>query len=200
MKSKWLLNLLLVFGLNTAFAQNNALQVQGTTPNLFLSHTVKPKENWYSIGRLYNSNPKELAPYNGMVFEKPLSVGQVLKIPLIANNFSQNGSKGADEVLLPVYHTVLEKEWMYRISVNYNKVPIPSLEKWNNITKEQVRAGLNLIVGYLKVKAASEILAFNPTLSFISGKLPSTLAYTILPFNGLFILMIVPTETLFTSA
>jgi hypothetical protein len=58
-----------------------------------------------------------------------------------------------------VYHIIQEKEWMYRISVNHNKVPIPSLEKWNNITKDQVKAGMHLIVGYLKVKTALSALA-----------------------------------------
>jgi hypothetical protein len=54
---------------------------------------------------------------------------------------------------------VQEKEWMYRISVNHNKVPIPTLEKWNHITGAQLHPGLHLIVGYLKVKTALSALA-----------------------------------------
>lgn len=159
MKNKCLFTIFLLFFLQYSFAQTNKLQVLGTSPNLYLNHIVHPKENWYSIGRLYNVNPKELAPYNGLVMEKPLSVGVVLKIPLIAANFSQDGKKEVDETFVPVFHTVLEKEWMYRISVNYNKVAIENLEKWNNITREQVKSGLNLIVGYLKVKPAQSALA-----------------------------------------
>ncbi|MGZ5253863.1 MAG: LysM peptidoglycan-binding domain-containing protein [Flavitalea sp.] len=138
-------------------AQND-LTVQGTTPDLYLVHTVSPKETWYSLGRLYNISPKELATYNKTTIEKPLSISQVMRIPL-RSNFSQNNAKGADEVLVPVYHTVAEKEWMYRISVNHNKVPIERLEQWNNITKDDVKAGMNLIVGYLKVKAGQSALA-----------------------------------------
>lgn len=139
------------------------LAVQGTAPDLHLLHSVAPKENWYSVGRLFNVSPKEIAPYNGLTIDKPLSIGQQLKIPLTGNNFSQNGGKEEDEVFVPVYHTVQDKEWMFRISTNYNKVPLENLEKWNNITRDQTKAGMKLIVGYLKVKQGQSLLAANGT-------------------------------------
>src|ERR1700748_3381636 len=97
------------------------LEVQGTSPGLYLVHTVVAKENWYSVGRLYNLSPKVIAPFNNSSLDKPLVIGQSLKIPLTITNFSQNGTKGADEVFVPVYHIVQEKEWMYRLGQNYNK-------------------------------------------------------------------------------
>lgn len=135
------------------------LEVQGTTPTLYLVHKVAPKETWYSLGRLYNSNPKEIAPFNNTDLSKGLSVGQQVKIPLNATNFSQDGTKSGDEVLVPVYHHVAQGEWMYRVSVNHNKVPIELLEKWNNISRNQVKAGMSLIVGYLKVRKDQSALA-----------------------------------------
>jgi LysM repeat protein len=123
-------------------------------------HTVQPKETWFAIGRLYNVPPKEVAALNGVTMDK-LNVGQELKVPLTAHNFSQDGKKSTDEVFVPVYHIVQEKEWMYRISQNNNKIPIESLEKWNGITNDQLQAGMKLIVGYLKVKSASSPLAAN---------------------------------------
>ena len=138
---------------------NPALIFKGVSPDLHLSHTVSTKDTWYSLGRMYNINPKEAAVYNGTTIDKPLSVGQQIKIPLTTVNFSQNGSKGADEVFVPLYHTVQPKEWMYRISVNHNKVPIESLEKWNNISRDNATAGTRLIVGYLKVKQGQSCLS-----------------------------------------
>jgi len=142
-----------------SMAQTGHLEVQGISPNLWLLHTVAPKENWYSIGRLYNANPKELAPYNGLVIDKPLAIGQIIKVPLTAGNFSQDGSKMADEVFVPVYHIVQEKEWMYRLSVNYNKLSKENVEKWNSIKAAQIKPGLNLVIGYLKVKPGQSALA-----------------------------------------
>lgn len=142
-------------------AQSKDLMVQGVTPSMYVMHTVQPKENWYSVGRLYNISPKEIAPFNGVTMDKPLAIGEHLKVPLTAANFSQNGSASPDEIFVPVYHVVQEKEWMYRISTNYNKVPVESLEKWNNINRDQAKLGTKLIIGYLKVKKDQSALASN---------------------------------------
>jgi len=150
--------LISLFFVQFAQSQSNELIVEGQTGKLYLEHTVVAKENWYSIGRLYNVNPKELAPYN-QVAMTPLVIGQTLRIPLGAGNFSQDGLKTAAETLVPVMYVVQDKEWMYRISVNHNKVPIATLEKWNHITGAQVHPGMHLIVGYLKVKTALSALA-----------------------------------------
>jgi len=145
--------------MKTVHAQSDEILVQGQTGNLYLQHTVVAKENWYSMGRLYNLPPAAMATYNKLAMTQPLSIGQQLQIPLTAVNFSQNGVKAAGESLVPLYYVIQEKEWMYRISVNHNKVPITNLEKWNNINKDQVRAGMHIIVGYLKVKTALSALA-----------------------------------------
>ena len=124
----------------------------GTSPGLFLNHTAGTKENYYSIGRMYNISPKEIAPFNNLQLEKGLSLNQVIKIPLTNANFIQTGNAAANEALVPVRHTVVGKEGLYRISVNYNKLPLQTLKEWNNIKGDAVSDGTSLIVGYLKVK------------------------------------------------
>jgi LysM repeat protein len=168
MTNKWLLVFLCVLSMYPGWAQDD-LQVLGVTPNLYIVHTVQAKENWYSVGRIYNVNPKQLAPYNKLSLDKPLSIGQVLKVPLTPENFSQNGNKAGDEVFIPVRHTLQEKEWLYRVSVNYNKVPVETLEKWNGINKDQAKAGLKLIIGYLKVKNGQSSLAARGESKIPSG-------------------------------
>lgn len=134
------------------------LPIQGTSPDLYLFHTVDAKETWYSLGRLYNTSPKDIAALNGMKMDK-LNVGDQLKIPLSNDNFSQDGKKKNDEVFIPLTHTVVDKEWMFRISQNYNKIPIETLEKWNGVTNDQLQAGMKLTVGYLKVSGQSKLAA-----------------------------------------
>ncbi|HXO74693.1 MAG TPA: LysM peptidoglycan-binding domain-containing protein [Puia sp.] len=163
------------FFIKFARSQSNELLVEGQTGKLYLEHTVVAKENWYSVGRLYNITPKELTAFNQVALTQPLTIGQKLEIPLTAVNFSQTGQKAAGETLVPVYYVIQEKEWMYRISVNHNKVPIPNLEKWNNVNKDQIHAGLHLIVGYLKVKTALSALAASgaaPAVAAAKGGTP----------------------------
>lgn len=136
-----------------------SLEVKGSTPDLYLQHKVEPKETWFSVGRLYNLHPRDIAPFNNTDLNNGLKIGQDLKIPLRAVNFSQDEKKAADEVLVPVYHVVAEGEWMFRVSTNHNKVALEKLEKWNGITRNQIRPGMKLVVGFLKVKPAQSALA-----------------------------------------
>jgi LysM repeat protein len=142
-----------------AVSSQTGLIIQGSSPNLHLVHTVVAKENWYSIGRIYNLSPKDLAPYNKSSLDKPLNIGQLLKIPLTATNFSQNDKKLPDETFIPLYHIVAEKEGMYRLSVNYNKVPAANIKKWNSLSSDQLKNGTKLVVGYLKVKSDQSPIA-----------------------------------------
>ncbi|HLX65913.1 MAG TPA: LysM peptidoglycan-binding domain-containing protein [Puia sp.] len=150
---------LFLFSVLWVHAQSDELIARGQTGGLYLEHVVVAKETWYSVGRMYNVDPKALAVYNHLTFSHSLGIGETLKVPLTAVNFSQDGKKLARESLVPVFHIVQEKEWLYRISVNHNKVPIPVLEKWNQVTGDQVHAGLHLIVGYLKVSTALSALS-----------------------------------------
>src|ERR1700709_1822891 len=100
MKKLVILSLIAASFFKTAWSQSYDLSVQTEGGKMFLNHAVQPKENWYSVGRLYNISPKDIAPFNGTTLDKPLSIGERLKIPLTATNFSQNGQKAADEIFV----------------------------------------------------------------------------------------------------
>ncbi len=140
----------LVFLGNAVSAQNLNILHDGN--KFYLGHKVAAKENWYSIGRTYNASPKEMAPFNNTSLEKGLAIGQQVKIPLTTANFIQSGQPGVDEVLVPLYHKVKEKEGLFRVSQMYNKVSVDQLKSWNKLKSDELSNGTDLIVGYLKVK------------------------------------------------
>jgi LysM repeat protein len=142
-------------------AAQDKLQVEGVSPGLYLTHKVAPKENYYSIGRIYNVSPKDIAPFNNLQLEKGLSLGQAIKIPLNSSNFYQSGNAEGDETFVPVYHKIKEKEGLYRVAKNHNDLPLETLKQWNNITGDAVKNGVQLVVGYLKVKKELSSLAQN---------------------------------------
>src|SRR5688572_14490890 len=137
------------------------LFVAGVSPTLYITHKVAAQENYYSVGRIYNISPKDIAPFNNLQLESGLSVGQVIRIPLNNTNFFQSGIASTDETFVPVYYTVKNKEGLYRVSVNHNEVPVETLKQWNNIKGDAVKNGTKLIVGYLKVKRELSSLAKN---------------------------------------
>ncbi len=153
----------LVF-INTAIAQQ-ALIVEGTYPNLHVIHKINPKENYYSIGRMYNVPPKEIASYNNLDFVQGLNLGQSLNIPITQNNFLQQEAANNDKTLIPVYHIIEAKEGLYRVSTKFNKVQAKLLRKWNNLSSDAVSSGTKLIVGYLKVQQDQSPSANNTTTS-----------------------------------
>ena len=135
---RWSTLFLLLLFFNYASFSQSMLSVEGVSPKLFLNHKVAPKENFYSVSRKYNVPPKDLAAYNNLQFEKGLGVGQTIKIPLNEVNFSQAEISSASQNLIPVYHSVLPKEGLYRISLNYNKVPLTTIKKWNHLVADNV--------------------------------------------------------------
>ena len=122
-------------------------------------HTVGPKETLFSIGRDYNIHPKEIASYNNIDLNVGLTIGQTIKIPLkktmpplakTIKDTTANASLLNMDVKkrIPIYHTVLKKENLFQIRMQYNKVPMDSLKKWNNLTLDAVNEGMTLIVGF----------------------------------------------------
>ncbi|MCC7524940.1 MAG: LysM peptidoglycan-binding domain-containing protein [Chitinophagaceae bacterium] len=140
-------------------AQPSDLIVQSEMGRHYLNHTVEAKENFYSVGRLYNISPKEIAPFNNLTLNSGLEIGQVLKIPLMPENFSQHGTAAADEVFVPLYHLVTQKEGLYRIGQNFYKASVNDLKTWNNLSSETISSGQMLIVGFLRVKSGQSALA-----------------------------------------
>ena len=121
-----LISLLITTGLA---AQTSDLTIHSENGKLYLNHIVEAKQNWYSIGRLYNISPREIAPLNGLTLNSGLEIGQQLKIPLTKTNFAQQGVAPADEIFVPLYHTVEQKEGLFRIGQNFNKVTAADLKK-----------------------------------------------------------------------
>lgn len=133
------------------FSQANYI-VQSNDKGLYLTHTVQPKDNFYSIGRLYNAPPKEIAAFNALDMSAGLAVGQAVLIPLTAANFSQTKTSNA-----PVYYVVGEKEGLYRVSTKNSKVLMASLRQWNNLTSDALSTGQKLIVGFLQTSEGGEM-------------------------------------------
>lgn len=125
------------------FAQNG-FEVQSSGKGLYINHVVSAKENFYSIGRIYSISPKDIAAFNSLDMSSGLSVGQAVQIPLNNTNFTQTAQKGQ-----PVYYVVGDKEGLYRVSVNNNKVSLDNLRKWNGLSGDAISTGQKLIVGYI---------------------------------------------------
>jgi LysM repeat protein len=143
---------IVLFGFSAGAVQaQDTLQVQGTSPALYISHVVKKGENFYSLSRAYGLPPKEIAAANKITMEQGLQLGHNLHIPLTAANFSQKADAGGK----PVYHKVTDKETLYRVSVNYNKVPLDNIRQWNSFSGDGLKKDSYVIIGFMKAGGAA---------------------------------------------
>jgi LysM repeat protein len=142
-----------------SIAQTTPLNVQLDSRNQpYLIHSLAPKENFYSVGRIYNISPRVFAPFNGLELTSPLNMGQSLKIPLTEQNFWQKGSRKENEVVLPLYYTVGGGESLTSISKLFN-TDNETLRSWNNLSGDAVASGKKIIIGFLKVDKTLSSLA-----------------------------------------
>ena len=148
----------LFIGVNL-FAQTDlVVKTDGNTG--YLTHTVGQKENYYSIGRIYNISPRTYAPYNNLKLETPMSIGQVVHIPLVQQNFTTESSGNANEVFVPLYYAVPEKEGLMKVGQHFG-ISADDLKKLNGLKTETVNIGDKLVIGYLKVLKEQSPLAAN---------------------------------------
>jgi LysM repeat protein len=157
---RFLIFLLGFFNVLNSVAQQTDFFAKGINGNVFIEHVVMPKENWYSIGRKYHLSPKDIAPFNQLSLDKGLSIGQLIKIPLLETNFVQQSNESNG---IPVFHKVQPKEGLFRIAENFH-VSIAALKEFNNLKSDQVKIGDKLVVGFLKQSGRTEdIVATSPT-------------------------------------
>lgn len=153
------LSFVLAVLVSTVFAQSLPLTVQLDGKNQpYLNHAIGVKENFYSIGRIYNLSPKVFAPYNGLELTSALSIGQTLRIPLNETNFWQTGTRKENETVIPVYHTVPASANLTSISKLFG-TDNASLRSWNNLSGDAVSVGKKIIIGFLKVDKTLSPLA-----------------------------------------
>lgn len=149
--------LLIAFAFITILSFAQEMVVKKGPKGLFIPHTVAAKENFYSVGRLYNVPAKEIAVYNGLDMSHGLQIGKSINIPLTPVNFSQSDANGK-----PVYYVVGQKEGLFRVSANNNNVLLASLRKWNNLTTDNLTPGTKIIVGFLVNGGSETIIAAVP--------------------------------------
>jgi LysM repeat protein len=132
------------------YSQKNIV-IAGKKPGFFINHTVAPKENLYSIGRMYNSSPSlYIAPFNNIKLNDILKDNQVIKVPLTQYNFTRSKHAADTMALIPVYYMVQAKDGLTKIAES-NDISAANLKQWNKLTTDVIKVGQPLVVGYLVV-------------------------------------------------
>ena len=129
---------------STSFSQQTDLVFKSSAKGPYVEHRVAPKEGLYPLSRMYNIHPRHIAAYNKQDYNKGLDIGQLMQIPLTDTNFSKTANKG-----VPVYYTTIQKETLVNVSVKTSKASLGNIRTWNNLSNDNIDAGVKLIIGFL---------------------------------------------------
>jgi len=149
-----LLILIASFFLTNVVGQSTEFVIKKTGPDYYLEHKVQPKENWFSVGRVYLISPRVISAFNNLSMDKGLSIGQLIRIPLTGDNFNQNDNAAFTGPA--IVHRVAQGEGLLRLA-NVYKVTMEQLRKWNRLTSDQLKVNSNLIIGFLQTPEAGDI-------------------------------------------
>ncbi len=141
---KYLFILFQFFIVTVSFSQPAELLIKKGPSGPYLEHKAAAKEGLFPLGRLYNVHPRHIAAFNNIDFNKGLSVGQLIKIPLTDTNFNQANNKG-----VPIYYKTTGKESLANISIKNNKVQLSNLRAWNHLTDDNISPDSKLVIGFL---------------------------------------------------
>ena len=161
--------LLVLFCSYSLLQAQDKLVVQGAKDNFFVVHEVTEKESLSSIGRIYGFTAKQLAQYNDINVNAVLALGTKLKVQLTPDNFSGQANL---ETSIALYHISKRGDNLYQLSQLYNKVPVATLRKWNDLSSDNVRDGQAIIIGFIngpKTQSASKAFA-DPTAQTATAK------------------------------
>jgi LysM repeat protein len=148
---RWIVVICCLAGFN-AGAQTvpDTLQAFGSSPDLYIYHTVQKGETFFSLGRMFHISPYEVAKANGLTFDSTLHLYSYVKIPLTNNNFNQQTNETDQPGFAPVFHKVVQGETLYHIGQEFNKVPLQNIQAWNHLSNNNVDLGKYLVIGFVR--------------------------------------------------
>lgn len=147
----------------------------GFTPGLYVYHTVRKEENYFSLGRMFGIPALEVAKENHLSFDHMLPMYSFIRIPLDKSNFIQ-GVRQAPAGYRPVFHRVLPGETLYHISRECDQVPEERIRVWNRLSGNILRRGSLLVIGFVRYELHSRILTLTPAPSRESARVPFPVA------------------------
>lgn len=129
--------------LTTAQAQKK-LNAISTSKGTVVEHKVTSGESLVYLSAKYDVILSSLAKANGLKTDQDLKIGQVLKVPVTGSNLVET-KKNA----IPVYYEVGAKDNLSSISKKFGGVSTKTLKNWNNLKKDALPKGKELLVGYM---------------------------------------------------
>lgn len=118
-------------------------------------HRLAAKESYYSLGRLYNVNPKDIISFNS---NKNLKIGEIVKVPTNRNFQSRPANPPTTPLTTKpnsefTEYIVSQGETLYNIAKRF-QVSVESVQEHNNLKNNTIREGQKLRIPQESIEQA----------------------------------------------
>lgn len=161
-KNMKIYGLLLACLVTLVAAAQEKLEVKGKVPSLYVLYVLNGSETLQTVSSQFGFSVKKLSDYNRININTSavLPKGTKINIPLTHDNLLQRQTENS----APVVHVIGKGENIYRISKLYYNVPMSSLREWNHLTKDVVKPGQQLVIGYMVNAKPHTVPETNPVV------------------------------------
>jgi len=132
------------------------LQINSFDEKIF-QHRIEAKQTLFSLSQYYGQSLEEVFAYNPELRDRPLSMGQLVNIPIpnrAIKRYKNPGFKAEEHI--PIYYIVQRGDTFYRIAKKHFKMPIDTLLQRNHKTSFVISPGEPIHVGWMEVKGIDE--------------------------------------------
>lgn len=118
---------------------------------LYTSHTITKGNTAYSLAKLYKCSVAQIYSANNLSVDTPLSIGQVLSIPIPSEViFVDNNHRDFNHYdFVPVHYKVKKKETLYSIAKTQLGQDVRLFMKRNKMSNPSLSIGQPLLLGWL---------------------------------------------------
>ena len=126
----------------------DSLRIEKVQDKVVVIHEVEKGETLYALSKRYGAQINEVIAFN-QISDNTISLGQVLKIPLVP--VSGSGNKSKPETI----HVVETGETLFSISQKYG-LRVYQLKEMNNLNSNDISIGQELVIKKLAPEAIEE--------------------------------------------
>ncbi|MEQ8552286.1 MAG: LysM peptidoglycan-binding domain-containing protein [Cyclobacteriaceae bacterium] len=126
----------------------DSLRIEKVQDKVVVIHEVEKGETLYALSKRYGAQINEVIAFN-QISDNTISLGQVLKIPLVP--VSGTGNKSKPETI----HVVETGETLFSISQKYG-LRVYQLKEMNNLNSNDISIGQELVIKKMAPEAMAE--------------------------------------------
>lgn len=120
-------------------------------------HQMEKRQTLFSLAKFYGLSVEELYFYNPGLKDRPVTLGQKIKVPIPNRAIRRYETPGFRKwEYVPVYYVVKRGDTMFRISRVHFRMPIDTIRNRAGIQNDNLKPGQMIPIGWMRLDGIPE--------------------------------------------